>query len=749
MLGNSSVEGRPKNGYRGRVKVYDPGWWRTAGSLLGIKQARGLTYQALLGRNAPQFAPTNFRTLSREYERNEIVFACLDRIVKSFVEAPPVVMDGKGQRVTQSAGTIHPFETLLQNPNPFMSGVELWQKTLLHYYFAGNAFWEKVRFKRGRGIAELWPLEPDRVRIIPDVDDFIAGYVYLVGGKEIEFGVDEVIHFKHPHPTQPYFGQAPTKAAARRLAIDNARTDFVAEVLQNSGLPAFLIETALEKITEADSDALTERWLEKFGPGKRHKPMFMTKGMKAEAVGYNFEELAMPDLSAQDEARICAVFGVPPILVGLKVGLDRSTFSNYEEARRSHQQDNIQPLYNYFDDVLSSRLLVPDFGGAGLKVGFDVSDVAALAELRGKRFEMGEKAVAGGWAMVNEARALVGWPTVPGGDVFLRDFAKVATPPTARPPATPASAPTSDEDTGTKGVGGRRTATVIIQDGRKLRTILHAPRGRPCPDVKARRRERDVTLLRLVFGRISTAERHLAKLQADAVAEFKAQAKDVDAILKGEGIKALTASQNTRLIERLTAQGFKWRTGAADRLRPRMSMILGDAAEAAAKEIGFTFDMSSAQAVEFVRSYSFQFAERITATSVDDMRSIFDSAFREGVSDEEIRQRVAAVSERWQGARAENVARSETVRAANHGAILSWSARGVTGKEWVAADDACEFCDAMDGTVLGIDENYFDKGSEFQPEGVESVLRLDYDDTQAPPLHPQCRCSIAPVILEG
>ncbi len=94
--------------------------------------------------------------------------------------------------------------------------------------------------------------------------------------------------------------------------------------------------------------------------------------------------------------------------------------------------------------------------------------------------------------------------------------------------------------------------------------------------------------------------------------------------------------------------------------------------------------------------------------------------------------------------RAEMVARTETFRTANYATVEAWKQSGVvTEKIWYTAEDesVCPDCDALHGTVVGIDENFLDKG-----DTTESGKTIDYSDIEGGSLHPNCRCYIRPVV---
>jgi len=78
--------------------------------------------------------------------------------------------------------------------------------------------------------------------------------------------------------------------------------------------------------------------------------------------------------------------------------------------------------------------------------------------------------------------------------------------------------------------------------------------------------------------------------------------------------------------------------------------------------------------------------------------------------------------------RAQTVARTEVAMADTQGSIEGWRASGqVSAKEWLTAPDCCDECLDLDGEVVGIDEQFEDGD---------------------PPLHPNCRCCLLPVLSD-
>ena len=136
-------------------------------------------------------------------------------------------------------------------------------------------------------------------------------------------------------------------------------------------------------------------------------------------IGLTQEEMTFPDLRAQTEARICAVFRVPPILVGVKVGLDRATFSNVAEARRFFWENTMLALYRRIESKLAAAL-TPEFArpDESLRARFEFADVAALRESRESLERTAIAALRAGALTVNDVRRRMGFEPLPDGDTI-------------------------------------------------------------------------------------------------------------------------------------------------------------------------------------------------------------------------------------------------------------------------------------------------------------------------------------------
>ena len=78
----------------------------------------------------------------------------------------------------------------------------------------------------------------------------------------------------------------------------------------------------------------------------------------------------------------------------------------------------------------------------------------------------------------------------------------------------------------------------------------------------------------------------------------------------------------------------------------------------------------------------------------------------------------------------------------------AWEESGVVEKKqrYTALDErVCEFCWPMNWKTIALKDNYFNKGTTLIGADWHE-LKLDYDDVEGAPLHPNCRCVLLPVV---
>ena len=166
-------------------------------------------------------------------------------------------------------GPEHPAQRLLDRVNPHWTGGDFWRATETYLNLWGVAYWSVERDDLGMPV-ELWPLRPDRVRLVPDENEYIRGYMYTGhSGEQVAFATDEIVRLRYFNPLDEYAGLSPISPV--RLTLDMGRDALLSNRsgLANDGSPGVVIHTD----TNPDVDEvkrLLEEWESRFsGPLNR------------------------------------------------------------------------------------------------------------------------------------------------------------------------------------------------------------------------------------------------------------------------------------------------------------------------------------------------------------------------------------------------------------------------------------------------------------------------------------------------
>ena len=158
--------------------------------------------------------------------------------------------------------------------------------------------------------------------------------------------------------------------------------------------------------------------------------------------------------------------------------------------------------------------------------------------------------------------------------------------------------------------------------------------------------------------------------------------------------------------------------------------------EATKYDLSIDWDVFNPNVDKWLKGYAPKYSGEIEGTSYDELKAKLLEGWEAGESIPDLTKRVNEIFDGWEKWRAERLARTESIRGSNQGALETYRTSGVVDRVmWLATptEKTCEQCMGLDGKVVELGEDFFD---------------ADYGDGNAPPVHPNCRCTVLP-ILEG
>jgi HK97 family phage portal protein len=708
----------------------------------------------------PDWTPPTLQGFAEAgYGDNAIVFACIAAKAQSAALAPLVAYTGQRAK-PERLPDAHPLSSLLLKPNPWQSWYEFMELLITYLELDGNAFiWQApataLRSAQDAVPAGLFPLRSDRVRPVPGRtrEQPLLGYVYDPADQGAwsrePYLPDEIIHVKYPNPADPFEGlgrgTSPLGAAAKPVDVDNATTSFLKNFFDNAVAPFGLLKSK-QHLVDTEVKRIRERLRAQYGGVQNWGDvMILDADAEYQRLGLSMQEMTFSDLDFRNEARICMVLRVPPIIVGARVGLERSTFANYAEARSAFWEDSLVPgIYRRFEDGFNAGLS----SGAEHWLAYDYSNVPALREDEKGKWATATRAFLGGLVTRSEARALVNLSPVPPEEDGFRAaneqqigvLAITQTPPqvTGRQGGGKSEDPfgsvTPDDGT----LGGWNVAELKQGDagGLRLRLGIEA-RWLPRIARALRAQLRAALPQGMTLAEAAGAEGRLAQasppvrdvlyglLREAALAGLAAGAADVDGVL-GKG------------------------RPTTDDQRPEEKL-----------EIGIDWTLINAEVLEWVQRYSFELVRLLDERS----RVVLSQAIQRWASNGlPLSDLIEELGPIFGGKRAALIAATEVTRAYAEANLAAWRASGVIeGVSWRTANDerVCPICSALGGVTWGADgaapSSIAEQEAEalvvgigqpfVHPGGRGAQERYAGKQFENPPAHPGCRCWLVSVSI--
>ena len=318
----------------------------------------------------------------------------------------------------------HPFLDIIKMPNPGYDWDTLLKGVIASYVLSGNAYVLVVRNRGGR-VGELWYIPHGLIDPVGGGrESYLSHYDYHVDGETIRLETEDVIHIRNGiDPRNHLIGIAPIESVLDQLALDKQVTSWVNSLLKNFAVPGMLIGPDSEDvISRQEADELVDYVNSSFTGEGRGRTVGMRGRWKMQQFGFSPSAMSLGPLRLSVESRLAAVLGIPAIVLQYEVGLNRSTFSNYSEARESAYENAVIPLQRLITSALQQQLLRYMDGSRTLQLHWDLTDVRILQEDETRKTQRWLELLKAGAVTVAEVREQLGLEIADTDNVYLRPF---------------------------------------------------------------------------------------------------------------------------------------------------------------------------------------------------------------------------------------------------------------------------------------------------------------------------------------
>ena len=625
------------------------------------------------------------------------VYACVSIISKNIAKVPIRLFAQSADGAVEIDQ--HILLDLLNSPNPIHTRFEIWELVTTWLELTGNAYLYIAKNKLG-GPGEIWPIPPDRMKVVPDSKDIIGGYLYEYQGQRAAFDRTEIVHLRYPNPNSVYYGMGTLQAAAYSYDLDLYMKKYSVNLFKNDGRPTGVLMTD-QVLDDGMINRMRQAWkLLYSGVDKAGKIAILQAGTKYERVQINPQE--MDYLASRRATRddILSIFGVPASKLGLVEDVNRA---NAEANDYTFQNDVILPKLRLIEAKLNKDLVSQI--DPTLYIKYD-SPVPVDKEFFLKERETNLKNFV---TSINEERAKEGLEPASWGEEPWMPFNLVQAP--------------------SAGSGMANASYEVVEAATKSAEIS--------------KKKKDQAW-RMYLALHTPLQEHFRKM---LIPLFKAQRKEVLKNLEG-AIKAASPDQkyDPALIDFILFSQQEWQEKFSKASKPEIQSIFKAGVEKALADLAagnFEFDFRNPKATAFLEKKVYRFSFEVNQTTLNSLKKELAEGLDSGEDLTALTARVNKVFDFAEGWRSVRIARTETNISLNTGIAQAYEQSGLVKKKmWLTArdEDVRSSHAAMDGQAVPLDGKFETPSGEL----------LDYpgDPNGSAPEVINCRCTLLPVTKE-
>lgn len=355
---------------------------------------------------------------------NPIEMLCVSALAESASLGRIAFFSGPGRTAPEIR--CRAWEEVFFDPDPIddITGVEFLNRIISWRELTGNAFVRQAAppdvsargYRTPRHVPPMTVLPSTEMRVnsSPAPERNIASYNQIIAGKIYTYAPDEILHFRKFNPFNKNLGM-PTQVALQTAMMTMGYADrFNLNFFLQGGDIRGVLQID-DNIGEADRERVKRHFREQYLGVQNHgTPPILEGGMKYVKTGSTPQESQFLEGQRYYRQTILGLHGVPAAVAGIDD--DGMTDDLYKFQIERFWDSTVFKLQASMAAVFQRRIW--QWGWDGVYVRFDNSMIPECMEDEKEKRQRLIGNVRFGLQTQNEARAEMGLPPVPGGDIL-------------------------------------------------------------------------------------------------------------------------------------------------------------------------------------------------------------------------------------------------------------------------------------------------------------------------------------------
>ena len=633
----------------------------------------------------------------------------------------------------------HPILSLLDRFNETTTQSDAFYLTEAHLDLTGDSFWYLEGGANGAIPENIYLLQPDKIEL--ELGDVYAGASRLVKGYnyrntvdgtviDVPYEPEEILHIKVPNPKNPYRGFSVVEGLATTLDIDTKTLEANRSFYENGMMAQFMLSTD-NKITQDQLKQLNAEMRAAYSGAKNFwKVPIFGGGIKPQTIQMSSREAELISQQTWLRDKIMAGFGNTKASLGITEDVNRA---NAEATLLGWKQSTIKPKMCRIVDSLN-EFLVPRYGD-NLILGFK----DPVPEDMTRKIADATSLYNAGIITQNEAREMVEMDGIEGGGTRKR--------------YTDENLPKSLQAVNTKSVFRRMGIVQKKADWQKAyekaRPVARDILKKELPPAKPKRK----AFQEFTNEQISAFQ----KAQLGFVERLEKQFEDrlqsyLDRLNK-------TAVENVREALPTKAVGDKQLFDMQDEIQNVVAELNPTMVSVATASGNHAYSLIPAnspyilspKAYDYINDQIRKFATSMLETDKEYMTNIILEGVKNGDSVPTISRALRDGFKEFSKVQTDRITRTEVLRESNYFMVDAWKDSGVVeAKKWLSFNP-CPICEEIESKYgqKDLDENFLSLGDSItytNEKGDVKEFTVDYANLEEPPVHPNCRCTVVPVL---